>query len=643
MRLSVRAAIVNSVVVVVAVVVIVSVTVTLMSQRLEDDVSRLLEVQLSEQVVHLRSSLSDVAANARAIATGPALQQFLADEDDAVARVRLDAALNSVVATHPNYFQLRFLDARGQERARIDRRDGKVVVVPPPQLQDKSKRDYVPPMLNLAPGAVYVSRLNLNREHGVIERPLRPTLRLAVPVFDRDGRRQGGVIVNLDAESLLPPRRVGEIRFLVVDERGAYLRHTEIGREFGLELEHGTTLASERPALARRLDRRTSGVERWDGGLEGGVPDLLAFRRIAYNPWNTDRRWLVIAAQPQAVAFGPIDSLIRRLVLAALAVTLLACLAGWISAYGIVRPLQQIGRTARRIADGDLQAVVDARGPREVADMGHAFNRMTGRLRAMIDQERQAHDALAVLNQELERSNRELENFARAASHDLRTPLRALRTLPEWIEDDLGDTPVPDEVRQHLVDMKDQGERMEQLITGLLQYARIGKEGSRVETIEPAAAVQRMVQLLALPKSFTVAVDFTEKRLNMVPTEFDLIMRNLIQNAAKHHDQQAGRIEVSGARLGEHLVIEVRDDGPGIPPKDHAKIFEPLCALRSRDDGGGNGLGLALVKKIVECWSGQIEVFARPGMRGTIFRITLPAAAFIAEAGARPTASSKAA
>jgi signal transduction histidine kinase len=102
------------------------------------------------------------------------------------------------------------------------------------------------------------------------------------------------------------------------------------------------------------------------------------------------------------------------------------------------------------------------------------------------------------------------------------------------------------------------------------------------------------------------------------------MMRNLIQNAVVHHDRDHGRIAVTCAATDQALVLEVADDGPGIPPEYHERVLLPFHALKRRDEGGGGGLGLALVNKIVQRWGGRLDILSESGVRGTCFRLTFP-------------------
>jgi signal transduction histidine kinase len=312
-------------------------------------------------------------------------------------------------------------------------------------------------------------------------------------------------------------------------------------------------------------------------------------------------------------------------------VTILACVIGWLLAYRVTRPLTQITNIARRITSGDLQSGTEVQGQGEVAELSAAFNLMTSRLRRMIEQERQTGQELSRLNCELEqsnlelrRSNQDLADFAHAASHDLKTPLRALRALPEWIQDDLDGVDLPQNVQGHLQNLQAQGERMDNVITGLLEYSRVGKAENQAQTFDPRATAIRVLQLLAIPDRFTVDLIVEPQKITGVQPEFEIVLRNLVQNAVAHHDREHGRIGIRCSDSDQTLVLEVSDDGPGIPPEFHERVLLPFQSLKRRDKGGGSGLGLALVNKIVQRSGGKLKIVSEAGTRGTLFRATLP-------------------
>ncbi len=224
---------------------------------------------------------------------------------------------------------------------------------------------------------------------------------------------------------------------------------------------------------------------------------------------------------------------------------------------------------------------------------------------------------------ELERSNRELDEFAYVASHDLKAPLRAIVNLAGWIAEDAGER-LPTHSREHLEKLRGRALRMERLLDDLLTYSRIGRRDGVVEGVKIDALIQDMIYLLAPPAGFDVVMHGEMPVLLTVRTPLELVFRNLIGNAIKHHHQPAqGIIQISAQDLGDFVEFVISDNGPGIDPQYHERIFGMFQTLRPRDELEGSGMGLAIVKRAVEYRSGTITVESVEGI-GTTFRFTWP-------------------
>lgn len=226
---------------------------------------------------------------------------------------------------------------------------------------------------------------------------------------------------------------------------------------------------------------------------------------------------------------------------------------------------------------------------------------------------------------ELHRSNQELDQFAYVASHDLKAPLRGIANLATWIEEDVG-AALPPESRRHLALLRGRVQRMERLLDDLLAYSRIGRVEAAPERLDPAEVVHDVVELLAPPEGFTVRVRGPMPVLVTPRAPFEGVLRNLIHNAIKHHHRERGTVVVSARETGDGFVqFTVADDGPGIAPAYHERIFRLFQTLRPRDEVEGSGMGLAYVKKAVETMGGTVRVESEPG-RGAAFRFTWPVA-----------------
>lgn len=224
---------------------------------------------------------------------------------------------------------------------------------------------------------------------------------------------------------------------------------------------------------------------------------------------------------------------------------------------------------------------------------------------------------------ELERSNHELVRFAYVASHDLKAPLRAIDHLASWISQDAADV-LPAASQLHLTKLHARIQRMNQLLDDLLAYSRVGRVHHRLEVVDTAALVRRLIDLLAPPSGFTVHLAEGLPTLITERVSLELVLRNLIGNAIKHHDHpQTGQVTVSATVHERVIEFSVTDDGPGVDPKFHERIFQMFQTLQPRDQVEGSGMGLAIVKKLVESRGGTIGLVSSPD-RGATFSFTWP-------------------
>lgn len=241
---------------------------------------------------------------------------------------------------------------------------------------------------------------------------------------------------------------------------------------------------------------------------------------------------------------------------------------------------------------------------------------------AEIEDRQRTEQRASKLVEDLRRSNEELDTFAHAASHDLRAPLRTIRTAAEWIGEDL-EPEHQEELRPTLDLMKGRIARMDRLLEDLLTHAKIGRTDQPVQLVNGSALMDGVLDLIEVPDGFAVEVDpaFSRATLPMMPTRN--ILLNLVWNAIKHHDGNQGLVRVGLRQEGELLEVSVEDDGPGIPPAYHDRVFEVFQTLRPRDQVEGSGLGLSMVKKAVELAGGTVSIES-DGLRGTRFAFTLP-------------------
>ena len=226
-------------------------------------------------------------------------------------------------------------------------------------------------------------------------------------------------------------------------------------------------------------------------------------------------------------------------------------------------------------------------------------------------------------NQDLERSNRELEQFAYAASHDLREPLRNIRGYADFLIDRLGNK-LGREGRSYTEGIQRGVDRMSRLIEGLLCYARVGNAKLKPTTVSLAEVVTMVREVLA------IAIEESEAQIAVGPlptvrgdpSMLGLLFQNLVGNAIKFRGSRAPRIEICAEDEPTIWVVVVRDYGIGIPNDELGRIFELFHRVHGEAEYPGTGIGLAVAKRIVELHDGQISADSKLG-EGTSFRFSL--------------------
>lgn len=231
---------------------------------------------------------------------------------------------------------------------------------------------------------------------------------------------------------------------------------------------------------------------------------------------------------------------------------------------------------------------------------------------------------LSVAMNLLEKRNQELDEFACIASHDLQAPLRGIANLADWLSKDL-DGQLPAENQQQIDLIQSRVLQMSTLINGLLQYARVGREQCDAMTVNVGKIVAEVIETLDPPPEFRIKL---AENLPILRTQVLLLKQvfaNLIGNAIKYHDRPNGTVNILASERDYFWQFTVVDDGPGIAPEHHKKIFGIFQTLTVRDDNKGSGVGLAIVQKIVESQGGVVWVDSDLG-RGSAFSFTWPKA-----------------
>jgi PAS domain S-box-containing protein len=313
--------------------------------------------------------------------------------------------------------------------------------------------------------------------------------------------------------------------------------------------------------------------------------------------------------------------------------------ADWARTYGLRRldgsplPLEEAplyravcgvaSRDARwlvRRPDGETRTLVGTATPLRRPDGSPAG----GVLVTRDETDRQRHEAERErLLRALAETNAELDQFAYVASHDLKAPLRGIANLSQWIEEDLGDA-LAGESRENMALLRGRVHRLEALIDGILAYSRAGRARAEPERVAVGALLGETVGLLAPPPGVRVAIGEGMPTLEVERVPLQQVFLNLIGNAIKHARGGGAEVRVGAREEGPFWHFTVADDGPGIAPEYHERIWGIFQTLAARDDVEGTGIGLSVVRKVVETRGGRAWVESDEG-RGATFHVLWPA------------------
>lgn len=216
--------------------------------------------------------------------------------------------------------------------------------------------------------------------------------------------------------------------------------------------------------------------------------------------------------------------------------------------------------------------------------------------------------------------NQELDQFTQIVSHDLKAPLRAIANLSTWIEDDL-EGQIPAETQEHLTLMRSRIYRMESLINGLLEYARVGYTPASLETFDLEDLLVEIIDSLNILPGFTIDLPTNLPTITTNRLLLSQVFANLLGNACKHHDRSDGRIQVTAQPQKDIWLFTVADDGAGIAPENQERVFGVFQTLAARAQQESTGIGLSIVKKIVESQGGNISIESEIGV-GTTFKFS---------------------
>jgi len=324
---------------------------------------------------------------------------------------------------------------------------------------------------------------------------------------------------------------------------------------------------------------------------------------------------------------------------------------GFILELLVRRPIKLLADASQRLSEGDFDMPLPRAGNDEIGTLMEGFVKMRDtirldvrmlidaneQLRLEVEEQKQAEEVIRERSAQIDAVNKELESFAYVVSHDLKAPLRAITSLSNWLEADYG-SKLDEQGRETLGLLVQRAKRMNSLIDGILQYSRVGRVKEKMKLTDLDTVVKDVIDLVAPPEHVAVTIETKLPTLVCEKTRIFQVFQNLISNAVKHLDKPEGIIRIgclaaypdssefsvqSSERGKDFHTFYVSDNGPGIEEQYFEKIFQMFQTLKPRDEVENTGVGLTIVKKIVEMYGGRIWVESKPG-EGSTFWFTLP-------------------
>jgi signal transduction histidine kinase len=313
-------------------------------------------------------------------------------------------------------------------------------------------------------------------------------------------------------------------------------------------------------------------------------------------------------------AIAPINELLWKTILLAFVILFMIAIAGHYFARNLVKPILLLREASNEIASGNLNKRINYSGKDELGQLAKSFDLMADRLS-------ETHNVLEEKVEQLDKKNEALHRFAYVVSHDLKSPLFAIHSLMTHLKESLGNCDEPD-VQKMLGMAEAKATHMLDLINGILHYSLAGVTVEEPEQVNSNRIINEIIHHLDVPENITIKVEdlpniFIERVLVIQ------IFQNLIGNAVKYMDKPIGQILIGYQEQQNDGYFYIKDNGRGIERRNFEKIFE-IFNIANRVPGiESSGLGLSIVKKIIESKRGKVWVESEVG-KGSVFYFTLP-------------------
>ena len=270
----------------------------------------------------------------------------------------------------------------------------------------------------------------------------------------------------------------------------------------------------------------------------------------------------------------------------------------------LIRPLNEIAGAIKNLSRGDVSYTGPTTHIEELAQVEEALEMFSRYRKALAEREKALHEA----NMALDESARKQQLFIRVASHDLRSPMRGIKNLSDILRDELKDSDI-DSALEIVSRIERRSDGMMRLLDDLLDYLALENMEGIAETLPLRSTIESHIDLLSKPAGSQIEFLCPDTHVSLHWAPLLTVLRNLVDNAIKHHDRDLAHIRLSvSIERQRWLIVEIEDDGPGIAPEYHERVFRAFETLQPKDQTLSSGLGLAVILRFVENSGGSISL-----------------------------------
>lgn len=630
-------------------------------KALENTALHHLEHEVSSKASDIEKFLKTVHNDALYLSQSSGMRDFVGNVKSSRLRNMLEEEYLAFSKSRPYYYQIRYINEKGNEVVRVDSDGKSSFITPSEKLQFKGDRYYFIDAMKYEKGECYVSPMDLNIEWGKVELPHKPVVRIATGVFDSKDKRQGIVIVNIFADYLIQQMQMMNIAkggsTYLVNKDGFYLTRLNsqtLDKGFILGSTEGLDKDFSKDAAAKVLSGKTGTVKE---------PSMI----VSYAPIHTGDviskdYWILVLEYPKAQIFASVARLRFVYIVIGIISILSSVVVGVWMARRLTRPILELHKEVEWIAEGDFNHKLDITTGDEIEGLAERFNNMVDVLKESREkilkwnEELKAEVEKRTLELELSHSEQQqmekqlhqadkmasIGELSAGIAHEIGNPLASIKTVIQAME---GDSPLKGEQRKYLNRILKEVDRLAAFIKTFSNFAHPSvKQSSACRVDRVLKDVLFLVRKEAMKQGIIIDEAIGNDNLNVQidPQQMQQIFINLLLNAIQAMPEGGNiRIEAgcngaadkdaetihemnSGQGSAQGFVkVSISDTGCGISQEQMDKIFNPFFTTKPN----GTGLGLSIVQKIINECNGRITVSSAAG-KGTTFNVFLPGNSF---------------